>query len=109
MWKYRHFSTCEYLMTMAAYRAGLVQKYLLEIVVIGTHYLPINNSLATEPSGFDPACRMLISRIQVEASQYVIGTLVIHHRCHDPQFLVVDLCLFPGELERNDFEPLLGF
>lgn len=40
----------------------------------------------------------------------MIGTLVIHHRLDDPQFLTVDLCFSQGDLIRmNNFELLLIF
>lgn len=31
----------------------------------------------------------------------MIGTLVIHHRLDDPQFLTVDLCLSQGNLIKK--------
>lgn len=58
MWKYRHFSTCVYLMTIAGCRAGRwISISYIQIVVIGSHLSAINR-LGTKPSGSDPACRM---------------------------------------------------
>lgn len=75
-----------------------VDRYFLHTVAISTHSSAIYR-LGTKPSGFDLTRRMDALNVgcpdfkQRLPSQYVIGTLVIHHRLHDPQISTVGLHL----------------